>query len=478
MRRPLDTIALFIGVAAVYLAAGQHTIYKLDGWHLLRRLSGEDSRSDMHLAFTWVTNAMVEALQGLGLTLHSAAVASCALATAAGVALVHVAARRLGASRGPACALALAVAASPAVAFFATVLERHGIFFAGTGLAAFAAARFATRPNWAGSLALAVAIVVAYALHSTGALLGASYLPLAVVQARAGDGAGPRAWRPLLVQGIACGALAASLALLARRLALLAGLVGDEGASLRFLTVLAGSYVQHPEQLPGAIWNELVFPFVPFSLLWLVAFVRPALVREARAVLVGSLAYLALAFLLLGDTDERGAYTLPLAWPYVWLTWRALGTRVLLVAILLAAAVAGWRIRAHDTDPLAPVASGLRELAGPSPFLLAAASTDFELLYLHFPTARPNVDFWDAFDAKAFPVAVLRDNAAVLRGYLDAQQARGVALVLTDAGRAELAMPVEDGRAGPLVLSLLEDWYRFEPLQHGAFRGYRLSPRS
>lgn len=478
VRRRFDALLVFVAVAAVYLAAAQHTIYKLDGWRELRRLAGGDVRSDMHLLFMPVMKGGVEAGAALGLSMHDAAVATSALLTALGIAFVHGAARVGGASRGGALAVSLAVAFAPGVAFFATVFERHGVFVAGVGLTAFAGACFARRPALWTAIGFAGAMTVAYALHSTGALLGASYLPWATMQAARGTTASPASSRRVLALGATCGAIAVACALLARRIGIWNGLVEDEGANARFFAVLASHYGAQPGLLAPAFWNEIVAPFLPFSLTWLAAFGRPALRGEARVVAWSAALYLALSFLLLGDTDERGAYALPLAWPFAWLTWRALGLRPTCVAIAIAAIFAGWQIRDHDRDPLAVVASDLRRATGTrEPFLLAAAPTDFELLYLHFPAARPNLDYWDAFDAKGFPAELVRAQAEVLSGYLREQLVAGRTLVLTAAGREELMQPVDPGRAGALVLGELERAFRFEPMTEGSFVGQRLVPQ-
>lgn len=477
VRRWFDALLVFVAVAAVYLAAGQHTIYKLDGWRELRRLAGGDVRSDMHLLFMPVMKAGVEAGAVFGLSMHDAAVATSALLAALGVAFVHGAARVGGASRGGALVVSLAVAFAPGVAFFATVFERHGVFVAGLGLTALAGACFARRPAPGTAIGFAGALTVAYALHSTGALLGASYLPWAMVQAGRGSTIPPASPRRVLALGAGCGAIAVALAVLARRIGIWNGLVEDEGANARFFLVLASHHGSQPGLLTSALWNEIVVPFLPLSLTWLAAFRRPALRGETIVVAWSAALYLALSFLLLGDTDERGAYALPLAWPFAYLTWRALGLRTTCVAIAIAAALAASQIRGHDRDPLAAVASDLRRAAGSSePFLLAAAPADFELLYLHFPAARPNRDYWDAFDAKGFPADLVRAQADVLFAYLREQSAAGRMLVLTAAGREELLQPVDPGRAGALVLGELERAFRFEPLIAGSFAGQRLIP--
>ena len=50
-------------------------------------------------------------------------------------------------------------------------------------------------------------------------------------------------------------------------------------------------------------------------------------------------------------------------------------------------------------------------------------------------------------------------------------------LFLTDAGLETLRGPADPGKAGPLVVEVLERGFVFEPVERGGFRGSRLVPR-
>ena len=476
MRRAFDPLVTFVLTFAAYAFAAQRTMYGVDGWWLLRRLSGGDVRSDMHLAFKSLAWLGGRVGQSLGLSLHDASVLTCGFCTALGVALIHAATRRLGAGRAAAFVVAFGVAVTPGVAFYATVFERHGVFMLGVGVAAFASAGLAVRPDRRAALGTAAAFVLAYALHSTGVALCAVFLPLALAIAHQRiPGA---SWTRLAGWGVLVCVLTAAGAFAARKLGVAVGIVRDEGASFAFFLEHARFHVVHPEMVAGSIWNEFLLPFMPFALSWVFAFRTASLRAAGLATSIGILAYSLLSFLVLGDFGEHGAYALPLAWPLVWLTQQALGTRATAALGVVALALAAVAIHRQDDRHLAAVATGVRELAAPGrPFLLPAAPEDFELIYLELPELRPNDDFWDAFDAQRFPVATLRDNAAVLTGWLAQKAVAGRVLLMTTAGRAELTKPLSEAEAGLLVLRTLEDAFEFTPASAGGFHGYRLDPR-
>src|SRR5690606_40374572 len=76
----------------------------------------------------------------LGASLYDAGVLASALGTAVGIACAVLASRILGLTRGGAFAVAGLMLSVPALLFFATVVELHGVFlaFAGPALVAFA----------------------------------------------------------------------------------------------------------------------------------------------------------------------------------------------------------------------------------------------------------------------------------------------------------------------------------------------------
>ncbi|MGE3877868.1 MAG: hypothetical protein AB7I19_02320 [Planctomycetota bacterium] len=479
MRRWFDTTLIFLVTCAFGLSLAQRTMYGVDGWVLLRRIVGGDLRSDMHLAFKPVAYVGLRVGQGLGLTAHDAVVATCAVCTALGVAGIHRAALALGAGRGAAALLALCVAATPGVAFFATVVERHGVFMAGVGIAAWAAAALAARPSPLRAVVLGLAIAIAYALHSTGVVLWLAFVPMAFLAVREAGFARQSTWRRDALLAATAGVAAVVLILLFRQAALAIGTMRDPGASFAFFLAHARVHGRQPGMLVASTWNEIVAPLLPFSITCWFAWWRPSLRLTASAILLASLAYAVLVWLMLGDFDERGAYTLPLAWPFAWLTWRAVGVRGTLVALLAAGTLAVIGIRRHDDRHLAPVAEGMTAIAGSAPlFLLPAAPSDFELIYLHFPRLRGNLDVWDLFDAAHFPPDAIESNTGLLvDSYLKGKLDEGRVVLISEAGWQWLAEPTGDASAGPTLRAILERSFQLEPVGSLGFRGLRVQRR-
>jgi hypothetical protein len=479
VRRWFDTTLVFLVTCAFGSSLAQRTMYGVDGWVLLRRIVGGDLRSDMHLAFKPVAYVGLRIGQALGMTPHDAVVATCAICTALGVAGIHRAALALNAGRGPAALLAMCVAATPGVAFFATVVERHGVFMAGVGLVAWSAVALAVKPNPLRAVVLGLAIAIAYALHSTGIVLWLAFVPLAFFAAREVGLAGHLGWRREARLAITAGAVAVVLILGFRQVALAIGTMRDPGASFAFFLAHARVHGRQPGMLLSSTWNELLTPLLPFSVTCWIAWWRPALRGTASVIFVASLAYAVLVWLMLGGFDERGAYTLPLAWPFAWLTWRAIGTRWTIAALLVATTLAVLGIRRHDDRHLAPVAEGMSVIAGSAPlFLLPAAPSDFELIYLHFPGLRGNEDVWDLFDAAHFSPAAIESNAGLLvDSYLRGKLDEGRVVLISDAGWNWLAEPTGEAAAGPTLRAVLERSFHLQAVGARGFTGFRVQRR-
>lgn len=480
MRRAVDTLLVFLGAAAAYLALGQRTFYGVDGWMLVRRVAAGDVTSNMHLIYKPIARAAADLGSMIGASVYESMVVASAIGTALGVAAIHAAASVLGARRPQAVLVAGVAGTFPGVVFFATVVERHGPFFAFAGVTALASAWLARSPGVRSALGFALACTAAYAAHSTGVLMVAAYLPLAVAWARTGvTGLPPAPWRRVLTAaGIA--ALATGLGMLvARRIGVWTDVVTGEGDNFAFFLQHASVHVGRLDMLPACAWNEIVTAFAPMSLLWPLAFRdrRPQLV--AWAVTTGVLVYLTFSFLILGSFDERGAYALPLAWPFAWVAVRRLHPALALLALAFAGTLAVVEVRRHDDRPLDAWAAGMRAIAGDAtPYLVAASWDDFELVFLHQPGAVAVHGFYDAADARSFEAPLLLEHASLLIRFLEEREAEGRVLLLTEPGlRALRAEPDEPGQAGPLVLEVIERGFELRPVAHGAFRGYRLVPR-
>ena len=161
MRGRFDSLLVLLVALPVYLATGQRTLYGVDGWRLLRRAATDDVRSEMHLLYKPMAVAAKQIGALLDVPMLESVVALSGVGTAVGVALVHAAARRFGLGRGDALWVAVLVGTAPGVWFYATVVERHGPFFAFVGLSAWALAWFAVRPGPWAALGFSLAVSLA-----------------------------------------------------------------------------------------------------------------------------------------------------------------------------------------------------------------------------------------------------------------------------------------------------------------------------
>jgi hypothetical protein len=474
VRRVTDCVLVGCAALCGYLLLAQRTFYGVDGWRLVRRVSTGDVRSDMHLLYKPIAHRCAQIGESLGLSVYESMVVASAVGTAVGVGFLVEAGRQLGLGRGRAVLTALLVGVLPGVLFFATVVERHGPFFAFAGLTAFAAACLSARPSAGRGIGFAVACTLAYAAHSTGVLMVAAFLPFAFVLARrnGGDGARP-GLAPFVVAALGTGVGMFA----ARRLGVRLGTVQNEGDNFAFFLQHAAVHVGQLEQLPGCLWNEVAVAFFPASVLWLLARPRDGLLLLAVAAAIA--VYGLLSFLILGSFDERGAYALPLAWPLAAVAGRTLRTAQLLRAIFVAAFVSIVLVLRHDDRHLDSWNEGLRELSGTrEPYLIAAAWDDFEYVFLFQPEARAGDGFYDAFDAHGFPADLVRANAALLHAFLADRKASGRELYVSDRGLETLHGPADPGKAGALVVDVLRQGFDFERVDAGGFAGYRLVPKT
>jgi hypothetical protein len=473
VRRVID--CLLVGLAALggYLLLAQRTFYGVDGWRLVRRVSTGDVRSDMHLLYKPIAHRFALFGESLGLSVFESMVLASAVGTAVGVGLLVEAGRQLGLGRGRAILTAILIGVLPGVLFFATVVERHGPFFAFAGLTALAAAWLAARPGIGRGLGFAAACTAAYAAHSTGVLMVVAFLPFAFVVSWRNGAVGRPPFAPFVVAaaGTALGMFGA------RRLGVVLGTVQNEGDNFAFFLQHAAVHVGQPGQLPECFWNEVVVAFFPASLLWLLLRSRDGLLLGAVGIAV--VVYGLFSFLILGSFDERGAYALPLAWPLAAAVGRSLRSIQLLPAILVAAALSIGLVLRHDDRHLDAWEEGLRTLAGErEPYLVAASWDDFEYVFLFQPEARAGSGFYDAFDAHGFPADTLRANAALLHAFLAERRGAGRDLFVSDQGLDTLRQPADPGKAGPLVVEVLEQGFTFERVDAAGFHGFRLTPKS
>src|SRR5690606_15919454 len=120
---------------AAYVLAAQPVFYKTDGPFLVLNLAEGHCEHPYNVLYMPLLCGLHALLAPLGATPYASAVALSVLGGALGVGLAHVGLLRSGLDARAANAATLLVALTPAIVFFATVVEHHGIFLPFAALA-------------------------------------------------------------------------------------------------------------------------------------------------------------------------------------------------------------------------------------------------------------------------------------------------------------------------------------------------------
>lgn len=465
--------------AVAYFGLRQHTTYG-DGSGILLHNAQSEPFPGYHPLCLVLLRLCHLGLAPLHVSLHDAGLLLGATGAGAGVALSHAASRALGMSRECALRVAAQVATCPALVFFATVVELHAPFFAFAGLSFVATARAIDRPTLVSGVVLGLATGAAYLAHATAAVLPAA---LALVAAgelrqrrRAGElAAGQGLPRSLLRLGFGIALAHGALMLFGLDLLRALGLpIGPTGAA-QFAAQQLG--IDTPRHAAALVVQEWLVPFLPLSVVSVVALAVPASRWLAAAVLLCTLLYLVLAYAILGGIwNERGAYLLPLAWPLAWLGVRAVPARVGWLSVPVGLGVALVLIDAHD-DPQRSLAyvEGVRAAAGDrEPLLLIGDSSDIEALFVRMPEA----PFLSIVSLAAHPPAVVARGLPELDRYLrDQIECERRAVLLTAGAEQWLRSPRAAGSGAALALDYLERHFSLQPVNSGRFHGKRIELR-
>lgn len=409
----------------------------------------------------------------VGATLYEAALLLSAAGTAAGVFFVHAGLCRLRMPRAQSLLAATLVAGSPAVLFFATMVESHGACFAFAGLAFAATAELVARPVPGRSVALGLATGLAYAVHASGMMLPALLLPTAVALGRQRS----VPWRLLFglaaVAGVTHVAAILAVPLLAEQLG--SGL--STSGQIDYMLVWVREYVRHPELLPGMLVSQWLLPYAPLSVAWIPALLRPG--DRLLATLFGGVlsCYLAVTFLLGGPVSQHqpGAYMLPLAPVMAWLAVRTFDRRWTLGLIACGFALSVYGIRAHDVpERSARYVEGVRAIAGDHPALLVIGQwQEVDALFRELPgepfllLSELEVDPRDAATA-----------ATLLESYVGLLLDQGLQVLVSEGARTGLEKfgVFPEARRMLSLLDGLEARFGRRVVAASGFRGMRLSP--
>jgi hypothetical protein len=215
------------------------------------------------------------------------------------------------------------------------------------------------------------------ALYFTGHFLLPTLWLAALAQA-------PRTWRALLGHGtaMACGHAAAVAGVaLALGLSPIVQFTAATSFADSWTKVFAAS------EVPAVVWEELLAPYVPWSLLLVLALQKPAARPWALVALGALLLHAPLPVSILshaGHLHEHGAYAMAFAVPAVLAALHALPRRAFVAALVVSAALAVWLqserlVRVYDPEFVV----GLQELRaqrGPVTLLVGSFSSDMEAL--------------------------------------------------------------------------------------------------
>ncbi|MCC7399120.1 MAG: hypothetical protein IT455_18800 [Planctomycetes bacterium] len=305
----LPALALGGAAAIAYALLQGERRHEFDLYWILPRLAAGELDLPRHPLALPCIEALTRVMPG-GSLLERWQLA-CALATAAAVTMYTLAAFAVRRDRRQALVVGAVTAVLPATVHFATCAEMHGVFQPFAAAALWQLGRIAGEPaagwRWPSAAGLGLLTGLATSVHATGALL----VPLAVVWLV--SVAWRASWRRA---GLAVFALVVAHAAVVGAvgwLVLPAGEPAAAAAQWQWLLSQGGGL----GALPAMVAGEWLWPFLPVSVLWLLALGG----RERRLAVgfAGVLAaYLGVSQLLLVfpgigyEFHESGAYLLPL----------------------------------------------------------------------------------------------------------------------------------------------------------------------
>ena len=329
-----QSLRVFLGTFAItfviYAVLRQDCFYRHDGWGFVNALESGSEFGSAHpfyipLARIWHS---LLALTGIG-TFRAAGLLS-AFGSAIAVAIHALSLRRLG-QRDWVLGCAW-VALCPAVLFFASVIEIHGLFLAFASLSFYLCVLLAEMRSLFVAILLAVALAVATGVHASGVLLPLLFLPWYLRKAR----------EHLLLTTATV--MVVAILYLSIVWWLLPGGVATD-ASLP----TASDLIRESPRLLPVLWREWLLPFFPVSLLVVFALARRRWRVEAALLLLTLVPYVLTCVLLLQEAPEKGAYLLPWILPASLLALEMCGPWLGRVLVAAGALLGLWTIQAHET---------------------------------------------------------------------------------------------------------------------------------
>ena len=210
--------------------------------------------------------------------------------------------------------------------------------------------------------------------------------------------------------------------------------------------------------------TEGVRPLLPVSLLLIVLLVRLGTRLLTATLLLASLPSLAVACVLARTHLTTGQLLLPVALPCAWLVERHCTFRTCLCAMVLAALAAALALAPKTGHPESPgFAEGYRQFADAAPphMVWLPNPVENEAYFIQVPSTR-----W--LDANALSPARLIEE-------IELRLERGEPVAIGLHTQAAL-LTAQAGSRRDLQLQALSKRYRWEFVQRGRFRAYRLVP--
>ncbi len=411
-----------------------------------------------HLLYMPLLALVQNALAPFGVGLFAAGGVLSAVGTGVGVFAGHRAFATLGCDRRQAALAAGLVAACPAVVFFATVVELHGAFVAFAGVAFAAFARVVARPGNGAAVSAGVATALATGAHATGHLLVVLFWAL-------GEGLGVRRrWLVVVTCAHVVGVVALPFVLGA-----VTGRPLPDVDSLALLQEFAGRRMRDLPKAGWTVWQELVVPYAPCWIAW----TTTARVRGWFALAV--LAYLTAAFLLTSIYSERGAYLLPLAFPFAWFAVRRWRTSLVVAALAGSLALGVARVVDYDEPERSRAfARGYGELFdGRDVLLLVGPVRDLEAIHVRMP----EVAWFLVTDLATAPVEAMAETLSLFDAHVAQRIEAGTTVVVTSEVGAALAATDALYPGAAMLRAHIDAHYVQSPVASHGFSGVVLTPR-
>lgn len=469
--RVLDGAIVASVFALLAVSLGQDSFYKVDGHGLLRYLAGEGTHPRHPLTIP-VLRGFRAVLEPFGLSDFRVVTLASAVCTACGVFAAQLGFVQLRLSRARAALASILVASCPALIFFATVVEFHGVFFAFAGGSFALFARLVAQAGHGAALLAGASVGIAAAVHGLGHFLTPVLGFWAALEARQAHACN---LRKMLLHGCEI-ALAHALVFVLVQL-----LVGAEAATSQ-ASFFDDALASRPDvaRLPMLLWNEWLRPYAGMSiaLFCCLRAKRHALSPASLSLALAVIALLVTTWVLVPKGDERGAYLTPLSLLAALALVRSVPLRALGVTAALSLALAIAELRVHDRpsrsgawmQAFRSISSSLQAEVFP----LVAAIEEVDAL-ARYDALRPSlvaVDLQHGL-AGAASEQELELRCAGIANVLRQIEASGKRVLVTESWRQAMRETPETRRA----LEVLEAAWRLEAKLEGAYRFYVLTQR-